>query len=147
MSLFARRRRILPRALVRAWCALVVIAVLCGIVQTRTRYFYCESLGLSLIDPCVGAAHRQPACPLAALDRTPFDCCERITMSAMPEGAGTIEPTVSPAGVVAFISPVVVAAVESAAGSRAALGWEGQRWRGPPRSSRARRTQLMVFLT
>jgi hypothetical protein len=145
---FARpRHRTLPRALAaRAWCALVAVAVLFGILQARTRYFYCEGLGLSVTDPC---AHEvtEPRCPLATFDRAPFDCCEVVTMPSMPEGARAAEPSVPSAGVIATL-PAVGSSVESSwSGDAHRIAWEGERWRGPPRASRERRAQLMVFLT
>jgi hypothetical protein len=149
MHPFARpRHRMLPRAVVaRAWCALVAVAVLFGILQARTRYFYCESLGLSVADPCAHEASRQSPCPLASFDRAPFDCCEVVTMPSMPEGARAAPPSVSSAGVIAIL-PAVGSSVDSSWGGAAhAIAWEGERWRGPPRASRERRAQLMVFLT
>lgn len=145
MRRFARRR--LPRAiLVRAWCALVAMAVLFGIGQARTRYFYCEALGFSTTDPCVQRAHRDLPCPLASLDRTPFDCCKVITMPSMPEGARSVEPTVPAPGVTAVL-PAVEAPLETLRDGRGHVAREGERWRGPPRASGERRAQLMVFLT
>jgi hypothetical protein len=147
MRPFARSRRWLPRAVVaRAWCALVALAVLFGIGQARTRYFYCESLGLSVTDPCVHQMTHESPCPLAAFDRAPFDCCEVITMPSMPEGARAIEPSVASAGVIAIL-PAVGSSIESSSSGSAHVAWEGERWRGPPRASRERRAQLMVFLT
>jgi hypothetical protein len=146
MRPFARHRHVLPRAIVaRVSCALVAIAVLFGIVQARAHYFYCESLGLSATDPCGHEARRQTPCPLASLDRAPFDCCEVITMPSMPEGARAAGPTVPSAGVVAVLPPVLGELASSQ--SVGHVAWEGERWRGPPRASRERRAQLMVFLT
>lgn len=145
-----RRRRLRSRAAIaRAWCALIAITVLFGIVHARTRYFYCESVGLSITDPCASQSRetrQQPPCPLAALDRAPFDCCKVITMPSMPEGARAIEPTVASASVVAILPPVL-GTIESVPGRGAPAAWERERWRGPPRASRERRAQLMVFLT
>jgi hypothetical protein len=143
----SRHRRLLPRAVIaRAWCALVAIAVLFGVVQARARYFYCESLGLSATDPCAHESHEERPCPLASFDRAPFDCCEVITMPSMPEGARAALPSVPSASVVAILPPVL-ATIEAASGRGASVAWEGERWRGPPRASRERRAQLMVFLT
>jgi hypothetical protein len=138
----------LPRALVaRACCTLVAVAVLFGILQARTRYFYCEGLGLSVTDPCAHKVARESPCPLATFDRAPFDCCEVVTMPSMPEGARAATPSVPSAGVSATL-PVVGSSVESSwSGGAHAIAWEGARWRGPPRASRERRAQLMVFLT
>ncbi|HEX3772586.1 MAG TPA: hypothetical protein VHV30_17025 [Polyangiaceae bacterium] len=143
-------RRTLPRAwIARAWCAFVAISVLFGVAQAGARYFYCESLGLSATDPCAASAPsetRQPPCPLASFGRAPFDCCQVITMRSMPEGARAIEPSVPSAGVVAVLPPVV-GPIEPASGRGPSVARAGERWRGPPRASRERRAQLMVFLT
>jgi hypothetical protein len=125
---------------------LVAVAVLFGIVQARARYFYCESLGLSATDPCAHQARQQPPCPLASFDRARFDCCEVITMPSMPEGARSVEPIVASASVVAILPPAL-GTIESVRGGGGPVAWEGERWRGPPRASRDRRAQLMVFLT
>ncbi len=149
----ARRGRTFSRrTLARAWCALVVLSLLFGILQARTRYFYCEALGLSATDPCSRASQatrQEPPCPLASLDRARFDCCKVVTMSAMPsirERGRSIELGVPPAGVVALLPPARVADA-GAPVHEARFAWEGERWRGPPRASRERRAQLMVFLT
>jgi hypothetical protein len=131
-------------AIARVWCLVVAVAVLFGVAHAGSRYFYCESLGLSMTDPCAHEA-RQAACPLPSIDRAPFDCCQVITMPSMPEGARAVEPTIPSASVVAILPPVSGAVEASRASARVA--WEGERWRGPPRASRERRAQLMVFLT
>lgn len=141
------RRRMLPwQVVARAWCALVAVAVLFGIVQARTRYYYCDSLGLSASDPCAHEVTRGLRCPLASFDRAPFDCCEVITMPSMPEGARAAPRSVPPAGVIAVL-PAIGGSVESSCSAGARVAWERERWRGPSRASRERRAQLMVFLT
>ena len=147
MPPLARADRMLPRgAIARAWCTLVAISVLFGIMQAGTRYFYCEALGLSTVDPCTGEARHEPPCPLASLDRTRFDSCKVITMPAMPEGARPSEPSVAPASVVALVPPALDGDALPPK-SRAHGARDRERWRGPPRASRERRAQLMVFLT
>jgi hypothetical protein len=137
----------LPRAvLVRAWCALIAVAVLFGIGQAGTRYFYCEMLGLSATDPCAADAHRKPQCPVSSLERTRRDCCEVLTMPSMPEGARSVEPTV-PSACVTAVLPALAGFLASLPEGSVRIAWEGERWRGPPRASRERRAQLMVFLT
>jgi hypothetical protein len=144
----SRRRRLPRAAIARVWCAFVAITVLFGIAQAGARYFYCESLGLSATDPCASRSHEtreHERCPLAAVDRAPFDCCRVITMPSVPVGARAIEPGVPSACVVAIL-PAVLDTLGSAP-PRAPIAREGERWRGPPRASRERRAQLMVFLT
>ena len=137
----------LPRAiLVRACCAWVAVAVLLGVGQARTRYFYCESLGLSATDPCAHEDRRAAQCPLASLDRPPFDCCDVITMPSMPEGARSVEPRIASPGVTAVLPPVS-RSIEPVRDGPARVAREGERWRGPPRPAGERRAALMVFLT
>lgn len=125
---------------------LVAVAVVFGIVQTRARYFYCESLGLSAVDPCAKAALHRAPCPLSSLERAPFDCCEVLTMPSMPEGACAVGPTVPAAGVLAVLPPTE--GIGKSALRRTVRGaWDGERWRGPPKFASERRAQLMVFLT
>lgn len=149
MGTVARFRWALLRtAVARAWCAILTLAVLFGIAQAGTRYFYCEALGLSATDPCQ-ATRAAPPCAPASLERTHQDCCQVITMPSMPsmpERARPVEPGVAPAALVALLPPALGGEVHaSACGSRVAR--EGERWRGPPRASRERRAQLMVFQT
>lgn len=142
-----RHSRILPRAaLARASCLLVAIAVLLGIAQAGTRYFYCEGLGLSATDPCAQGATRHSPCPLASFDRASFDCCQVLTMRSMPEGARSIVPAVPSAGLLAILSPLHRADASSWNGT-IVVAREGERGRAPPWSSTERRAQLMVFLT
>jgi hypothetical protein len=142
----AHRRRVLPRAAIaRASCLLVAIAVLFGVAQAGARYFYCEGLGLSATDPCIRGAHRSP-CPLASLEREPFDCCQVLTMRSMPEAARRAVPVVPPAGLVAILPPILAADPSSWSGS-VLIAREGERGRAPPSSSSQRRAELMVFLT
>jgi hypothetical protein len=125
---------------------LVAIAVLFGVAQAGARYFYCEELGLSAIDPCVqGATHRSP-CPLASFDRERFDCCHVLTMPSMPEGARSAAPVVPSAAVLAILPAVPLADASPWKGS-VLIAREGARGRAPPSSSSERRAQLMVFLT
>jgi hypothetical protein len=137
----------MPRAAVaRAWCLLVAIAVLFGVVHAGARYFYCEGLGLSTTDPCAQVAEQRAPCPLASFESAPFDCCQVITMPSMPEGARSVEPTVPAAGVVAVL-PAASAVVESRDRLSVRVAREGDRWRAPPKSAGERRAQLKIFLT
>jgi hypothetical protein len=142
-----RRHRMLPQAtMARVLCVVVALAMLVGVMQARARYFYCESCGLSATDPCAQGAVRRSPCPLASLDRPPFDCCQVITMPAMPEGARSVEPAVPAPGLLSVL-PACVRAAESSSSQGARTPWRDEHWRGPPKSLRERRTQWMVFLT
>jgi hypothetical protein len=130
----------------RAWCFLVAIAVLFGVAHAGTRYFYCEALGLSVSDPCVHCVHRETPCPIDSLERTPFDCCEVITLPAMPDGARTVQSTVPAASVTALL-PAVDESIRSPGVERRLVLLGRERWRAPPRGSGDLHAQLMVFLT
>jgi hypothetical protein len=111
---------------------LVAIAVLLGIAQAGTRYFYCEGLGLSATDPCAQGATRHSPCPLASFDRESFDCCQVLTMRSMPEGARSIVPAVPSAGLLAILSPLHRADASSWNGTTV-VAREGERGRAPAR--------------
>jgi hypothetical protein len=130
----------------KACCLLVAVAVLFGVAHAGARYFYCEGLGLSTTDPCAQVAGHRAACPLASLERPPFECCRVITMPSIPDGARSVEPTVPAAGLVAIVPPAP-AVVESRGGLGVRVAREGERWRAPPKAARERRAQLNVFLT
>jgi hypothetical protein len=67
-------------------------------------------------------------------------------MPSMPEGARCVAPSVPSACVVAILPAILGESASSPSGGTH-VAWEGERWRGPPRASRERRAQLMVFLT
>ena len=140
-------RRFSRAAVARVGSLLVVLAVLSGIAQARARYFYCEALGLSTTDPCAQASARGPRCPDTSLDGNPADCCRIITMSPLPEGFRSIEPSVPSAGVAAILPPFRWDAGSSSWSGIGYVAWEGERWRAPPRAPSERRAQLMVFHT
>jgi hypothetical protein len=144
----ARVARAAARAVMRASYLLVALAVLFGIAQAGSRYFYCEALGLSAIDPCGRAAHTgrgDAPCPLPALDRGRHSCCELLTMPSMPAGAGADATAVAPAPVGSLL-PAVLEAPNGWRG-QPSPSWKGDRLRAPPRPPGERRAQLMVFLT
>ena len=139
--------RILARRTVaRAWCLVVALAVLFGVIHARAHYFYCEGLGLSETDPCIHPVEHRPQCPLASFDRAPFDCCQVVSMPSMPEGSRSFEPTVPAPGVVAIV-PALQRTADATWSESVRVAWEDERWRGPPRCAGERRAQLMVFLT
>ncbi|MBV9946449.1 MAG: hypothetical protein JOZ69_06355, partial [Myxococcales bacterium] len=118
-----------------------------GMVRAGARYFYCDAFGLMAYDPCLlGAAHDEPPCPLQALGPEPGDCCRRITMPAMPDGARSSEVTIAPASVVS-VMPVTDYAI-AGAGALTRRGLPGvHRLRWPPLPGGTWRAQLMVSLT
>jgi hypothetical protein len=123
----------------------LVFAVLAGIGHSGARYFYCEALGLMATDPCAQASERQ-RCPVEALDRAVADCCEAVTLPAMPQGARAASPSVPPASRIAVIAPGWLAHPWIAKGLRSS-NWTPRQWRPPPRGPNEARAQLMVFLT
>jgi hypothetical protein len=124
----------------------LAFAVLFGIVQSGGRYFYCEALGLLPTDPCAGSAcDADSKSPSRTLSEPRLDCCEIVTLAAMPQAAQGADPTVVPAARVAVIPALELSApVDSAAPARA--GRALKRWRPPPRASSEVRARLMVFL-
>ncbi len=142
----APKRRRVPRALAAAAHWVLAFAVLFGIVHSGGRYFYCEALGLLPSDPCAeaaGEAHNKS--PFGMLGERPADCCEIVTLAAMPQGAQVAAPSVAPAARVAILPALgLVGWTDFAAPSRSERSFE--RWRPPPRTSNDVRAQLMVFL-
>jgi hypothetical protein len=134
--------------------ALAVVGVLMmavfvsGLVHAGGRYFYCEALGLSLSDPCVGPPSAdRPACPSAALQSSHCDCCEILVVQAMPSGAQSARASVPATPLLAILAAVPLTA--TGPGHDANFHAPGQRrshppWRPPASEARAR---LMVFLT
>lgn len=125
---------------------LLAFAVLSGIVHAGGRYFYCEALGLLPSDPCAQVSgHADDGSPLDALSEHHADCCEVVTLAAMPRAAQAAGPHVAPAARVAIVPAVSLAGgLESAGPSR--VDRASERWRPPPRASSDARSQLMVFL-
>jgi hypothetical protein len=124
----------------------VAFAVLFGIVHSGGRYFYCEAFGLLPFDPCAQAstdAHNNG--PSEMLDERPADCCQIVTLTAMPRAAQAAGPSVAPAARVADIPALwLMGRTDSPTLSRVDRAFK--RWRPPPRASNDVRAQLMVFL-
>jgi hypothetical protein len=139
-------RRRLPRAVVAAAHWVLAFAVLCAIVHAGGRYFYCEALGLLPSDPCAQTARdAHSECPSGTLSEHHADCCEIVTLAAMPQAAQAAGPSVAPAALVAIINPLGLAGgIDLVAPLRLDRAFE--RWRPPPRASNDVRAQLMVFL-
>ena len=141
-------RKRLPLAVGVAARLVLAFAVLFGIVQSGGRYFYCEALGLLPSDPCVeGARDSHNESPLGILSEHHADCCEIVTLAAMPQAAQAAGPQgPRPRRLVAIIPAPwqQKGAIDPAAPSRLDRGFE--RWRPPPRASNDVRAQLMVFL-
>lgn len=133
--------RVLLWALVRL---LVAVAVLAGPLQSGSRYFYCEGLGLLASDPCARGAAEAPKCPLRSAERLHGDCCQRITMPTMPDGAGADQLRVAPAGFAELLTAADY--VRTGVAIDAHQHFDEHR-RRPPRPPDERRAQLMVFLT
>ncbi|MGH7436625.1 MAG: hypothetical protein ACRENE_13205, partial [Polyangiaceae bacterium] len=84
------------------------LAVLFGTVQSGGRYFYCEALGLMPSDPCAQASSAAHGGPVGTLSEQHTDCCEVVTLAAMPQAAQVADFGVPPtpcAGIVAAPSP------------------------------------------
>ena len=147
-SLAGRRwlRRGFWRATAVAFAQLALaFAIFSGIGHSGARLFYCEAFGLMATDPCAEASPSQRG-PVEAFDRQVADCCEAVTLPAMPQGARAASPSVPPAARVAIV-PAGWLAVrwtpKELRSPKAAM----QRWRPPPRGPSELRAQLMVFLT
>jgi hypothetical protein len=142
----SNRRRRLGHAVAAAARLVLAFAVLLGIVHSGGRYFYCEALGLLPSDPCAEAArddHNKS--PLGVLGERRADCCEIVTLAAMPQAAQASGPGVAPAARVAVMPACGLAGwTDFARPSRRGRAFE--RWRPPPRASNDVRAQLMVFL-
>ncbi len=140
------KRRRLPGAMAAAGRLVLALAVLFGVLHSGGRYFYCEALGLLASDPCVDAStdvHSKS--PSGVLSDRPADCCEIVTLAAMPQAAQAAGHSVAPAARVAIMPARWLAGrADFAAPSR--LGRAFERWRRPPRATNEIRAQLMVFL-
>jgi hypothetical protein len=116
-------------------------------LQAGSRYFYCDALGLMASDPCVGAASeaRAGGAEGALLTERAGDCCQIVTLAAMPQAAEAARSSVAPA---ALVATLLARATAQRADPRPAPGGHRafERWRPPPRASNEARAQLMVFL-
>jgi hypothetical protein len=142
-----RRRVSLRRASVALARVFVAAVVVCGLLQSGARFFYCEGHGLSLTDPCVQpSAHPRADCQTTSLEQRPIDCCEVIQLPSLPRATQLADAAVEPSPWVAVLpvdrpSPLMDGPDETP--SRRTL----QRWRAPPRTSDRVHAHVMVFLT
>jgi hypothetical protein len=146
-----RRTRVLPHGLARQCLAALIglalsIALVASLARPAGRYFYCEAMGLLPLDPCraAPAATDGPSSPEDSLDQTRHDCCEVITLRALPDGA-TKAPTNVPSATVVAVLPAVAA---TDTGDERVHDVRST-WRAPPRPSGKLRAhaQNQVFLT
>ena len=131
-------------------CLVVAFSVVTGLVQANSRYFYCESMGLMRVDPCVAGAQRDespPAQPRDEISRTPFTCCATGVFGQIPSGVGLEVARVAPAPLVALAGtpPTLGDRTLSPAQSPAPLRLH--RLRIPPRPARELRAKSTIFLT
>lgn len=140
-------RRRVRRAVAAAARLVLAFAVLFGIVQSGGRYFYCKALGLLPFDPCTKAAEDcRSKSPLGMLSEHHADCCEVVTLAAMPQAEQAAGPSVAPAGRVAIVPALWLARrIDGSTPRRIDRAFD-ERWRPPPRASSDVRAQLMVFL-
>ena len=132
----------------------LALAVVFAVVKSGGRYYYCEALGLMPSDPCAEASRAARGAPDALAESCPdmqrtlsehhADCCEVVTLSAMPRAAGAVGPSVAPAAWVATVpAPGLVDPTRS---PELAIEPAFDRWRPPPRDASAACAKLMVFL-
>ena len=140
------KQRRLPCAVASVAHLVLAFAILFGIVQSGGRYFYCEAFGLLPFDPCAEATgDAQGKSPLGMLSERSADCCEIVTLAAMPQGAQAAGPRIPPAACVALIPTRWLAGrIDSTAPSQVDRAFK--RWRPPPRTANDVRAQRMVFL-
>jgi hypothetical protein len=74
------------------------------------------------------------------------DCCEVVTLPAMPDGARAASPSVLPAALVAIVPIGWLADLPATPALRTPRRFF-ERWRPPPRSAGEVCAQLSVFLT
>jgi hypothetical protein len=141
-----------PRGPGRQWLAALVglvlsFALVASLARPGGRYFYCEAMGLLPLDPCraAPAASDGPSTPEDRLDETRHDCCEVVTLRALPDGA-TKAPTNVPAATVVAVVPAVA---ETDTADERLVHQVRLPWRVPPRPPGKQRTHAnnQVFLT
>ena len=150
-----RRSRRMLRSIGIALSSLVLaFTIVTGLFQANTRYFYCESMGLLRVDPCVAYAHRDALPPpMDEVSQTPFTCCATGKLGAIPAATAVDQLRVPSARLVAVVVPPSAhlhlrVEVSTLANSAVAeLRRVGQRGRIPPRRARDLRAQSMIFLT
>ena len=145
----ARARGVLRRLAVALTALLLSLAVLSGTTRARSRYFYCEAMGLMESDPCAAPAdsdETEDVAPSTEAREGHTDCCEIITLSPMPAGTTTAALDVPPPGLTALL-PAAILRAGLFTIPRTQANRSSERWRVPPRYAGELRTQLMVFLT
>ncbi len=136
----------MPRVAVAAVHMVLALALLFGMVQSGGRYFYCEALGLLPSDPCASAACREHHEGTArVLSERRADCCEIVTLEALPQAAQAAVPAVSPAPFFAILPAAYLAAERGFAPVRRDAQTP-ELWRPPPLASGECRAKLGVFL-
>jgi hypothetical protein len=148
-----RTRSRLKAAAASLACLVLAFAIVTGLLQANTRYFYCEAMGMMREDPCAAAsaAHRDEQVeapnPTDELSRTPFTCCSTGVLGALPSSTSPADVRVEPAQLVAFLAlPSPLDSWELASAS-ALEPTRAYRFRVAPRPARELRAQSMVFLT
>jgi hypothetical protein len=134
-------------------CLVLAFAIITGLFQANTRYFYCESMGMMRDDPCAAAAatHRDEQQEHARasadeLSQTPFSCCSTGVLGEIPSSTALDEARVAPAqlaGILSLPSPIDSWTLATAASEPPRI----HRLRSPPRPARELRAQSMIFLT
>jgi hypothetical protein len=139
------RRGPLPRAVAAVAHWVLALAVIFGVVHSGGRYFYCEAHGLLPSDPCAEAARGdRGTCPSGTLSEHHADCCEIVTLAAMPQAAQAAGPGVAPAARVALL-PALWFADRIDLAARARTDRFFAMWRPPPKASADVCARLMVF--
>ncbi len=134
-------------------CLVLAFAIVTGLFQANTRYFYCESMGMMREDPCAAAsaAHRdeevQAPSPKGEISRTPFTCCSTGVLGAIPSSTTPSDVRVEPAQLVAILALPSPIDAWKLANAEASAPKRTQWLRIPPRLARERRARAMVFLT
>ena len=145
----ARARGVLRRLAVALTALLLSLALLSGTTRARSRYFFCEAMGLMESDPCAAAADTdgtQHVAPSTEARERHTDCCEIVNLSPMPAGTTTAPLDVPSPGPTAIL-PAATLRAGLLTVPRTRPNRSSERWRVPPRSAGELRTQLMVFLT
>jgi hypothetical protein len=129
-------------------CLVLAFAIVTGLFQANTRYFYCESMGLLRVDPCVATAHRDELPPPTdEVSRTPFTCCATGVLGAIPSATSLDELRIPSAKLVGVVVPPSAIVAPMVASGLVPEQRRAHRERIPPRPARELRAQSMVFLT
>jgi hypothetical protein len=121
-------------------CATLTAAFASGLALQGKHYFYCETMGVLIDDPCV---HAQTPHHAATVDEAHFDCCHVGRMPNLPPGAATTPLELPPAAFVAVLAPPPPLVAPPAREASIA-----ERSTGPPPLAASRvHARVMVFLT